>query len=75
MVFLFYRLPCCSNDSFFVTDRLSGSAPFKSKDEDSLYDLIKKGELDFSDEVWSSISSNGKPAVYPITLLIHQHLS
>ena len=33
--------------------------PFKSKDEDTLYDLIKKGELDFSDEVWNEVSSQG----------------
>lgn len=39
---------------------LSGTPPFKSKDEDSLYDLIKKGELDFSDEFWANISVNAK---------------
>lgn len=39
---------------------LSGSPPFKSKDEDSLYDLIKKGELDFSDEFWATVSVNAK---------------
>ncbi|XP_048768577.1 serine/threonine-protein kinase 33-like [Ostrea edulis] len=39
---------------------LSGSPPFKSKDEDSLYDLIKKGELDYSDEIWTTISDSAK---------------
>ena len=34
--------------------------PFRSKDEDHLYDLIKKGELDFSDDVWNEVSSSGK---------------
>ena len=33
--------------------------PFKSKHEDTLYELIKKGELDFSDEVWNEVSSQG----------------
>lgn len=39
---------------------LSGSPPFKSKDEDSLYELIKKGELDFSEEAWCKVSDNAK---------------
>ena len=39
--------------------RFCGNMPFKSKDEDTLYDLIKKGELDFSDEVWNEVSSQG----------------
>lgn len=46
-------------DHFVDVLRLSGSPPFKSKDEDSLYDLIKKGELDYSDEIWTTISDNG----------------
>ena len=39
--------------------RFCGNMPFKSKDEDTLYDLIKKGDLDFSDEVWNEVSSQG----------------
>lgn len=33
--------------------------PFRSKDEDNLYELIKKGELDFSDEMWNEVSAQG----------------
>lgn len=37
-----------------------GSMPFRSKDEDTLYELIKKGELDFSDEMWNEVSDQAK---------------
>ena len=33
--------------------------PFRSKDEEHLYDLIKKGVLDFSDDVWTEVSMGG----------------
>lgn len=37
-----------------------GYMPFRSKDEDNLYELIKKGELDFSDEMWKEVSEPAK---------------
>ena len=39
--------------------RFCGYMPFRSKDEDNLYELIKKGELDFSDEMWNEVSAQG----------------
>lgn len=51
---------CWSSRSPCYCFRLSGTPPFKSKDEDSLYDLIKRGELDFSDEFWATVSVNGR---------------
>ncbi|CAH1800245.1 unnamed protein product, partial [Owenia fusiformis] len=42
---------------------LVGSPPFKSKDEDSLYELIKKGDMDFSSPLWASISKGAKDCI------------
>lgn len=40
--------------------RLCGNPPFRSKDEDSLYELIKKGYVDFeTDEKWTKVSEEG----------------
>ncbi|XP_002739098.1 serine/threonine-protein kinase 33-like [Saccoglossus kowalevskii] len=42
---------------------MCGSPPFTGNDEDSLYDNIKKGELDFSQGVWPSVSDAAKDAI------------
>ncbi|XP_078662767.1 serine/threonine-protein kinase 33-like isoform X2 [Branchiostoma floridae x Branchiostoma belcheri] len=39
---------------------LAGHPPFFAKEEEKLYDLIKKGELDFSEPVWEDISEDAK---------------
>lgn len=40
---------------------ICGSPPFKASTEDELYEIIKKGEIDFtSDPVWNSISTEAK---------------
>ncbi|XP_052811117.1 serine/threonine-protein kinase 33-like [Mya arenaria] len=41
-----------------------GNPPFRSKDEESLYDLIKKGEIDFeSSDLWKEVSSEAKSCI------------
>lgn len=42
---------------------LCGSPPFRSKDEDTLYDMIKRGEIDFSGEVWKGISEEAQDCI------------
>ncbi|XP_067675965.1 serine/threonine-protein kinase 33-like [Haliotis asinina] len=42
---------------------LCGYPPFRSNDEDSLYEIIKKGEVDFSEEPWPSISEEAKMCI------------
>ncbi|KAK3602891.1 hypothetical protein CHS0354_018755 [Potamilus streckersoni] len=44
---------------------LCGNFPFRSKDkdEDSLFELIKKGQLDFSDEIWNDVSADAKKCI------------
>ncbi|XP_078000157.1 serine/threonine-protein kinase 33-like isoform X1 [Glandiceps talaboti] len=42
---------------------ISGIPPFHGKDEDSLYENIKKGELDFSAEPWSAVNEAAKDAI------------
>ncbi|XP_038065822.1 myosin light chain kinase A-like [Patiria miniata] len=42
---------------------LSGYPPFTGRDEDSLYEAIRKGELDFSGAVWKKVSSEAKNAI------------
>lgn len=39
--------------------RFCGYYPFRSKDDDSLYDIIKKGDIDFSDDMWNEVSDEG----------------
>ncbi|KAH3726798.1 hypothetical protein DPMN_052668 [Dreissena polymorpha] len=40
--------------------RFCGVPPFRSKDEENLYELIKKGDLDFtSSDVWEEVSDEG----------------
>lgn len=40
-----------------------GYYPFRSKDDDSLYDIIKKGDIDFSDEMWNEVSDEAKECI------------
>ncbi|XP_070581281.1 serine/threonine-protein kinase 33-like [Ptychodera flava] len=42
---------------------IQGSPPFVGKDEESLYENIKKGELDLSTGVWTEISEAAKDAI------------
>ncbi|XP_053093849.1 serine/threonine-protein kinase 33 isoform X1 [Pangasianodon hypophthalmus] len=39
---------------------LSGEPPFKSSSEEHLFEMIKKGELDFSAPVWDTVSDAAK---------------
>ncbi|XP_064594551.1 serine/threonine-protein kinase 33-like isoform X2 [Liolophura sinensis] len=39
---------------------LTGRPPFTAKDDDTLYELIKKGEVDFSDELWVTVSDDAQ---------------
>lgn len=43
---------------------LSGSPPFKARDEEALYDLIKKGDVLFQEDCWSHISDQAKAAIH-----------
>ena len=46
-----------------VFDRLSGTPPFHSRDEDKLYEIIKAANLNDSmseNPVWKSISKEGE---------------
>ncbi|KAK3096801.1 hypothetical protein FSP39_003437 [Pinctada imbricata] len=52
---------------------MSGGPPFKSKDEDSLYDIIKKGEIDFSDKAWVDKPDNAKHLIQKLLLLDPAH--
>ena len=40
--------------------RICGAPPFRSKDEDTLYSIIKKAEVDFDDDAWKDVSENGR---------------
>ncbi|XP_045197496.1 serine/threonine-protein kinase 33-like isoform X2 [Mercenaria mercenaria] len=40
-----------------------GYFPFRSKDDDSLYDIIKKGDIDFTDEMWNEVSDEAKECI------------
>ena len=52
---------------FYV--RLCGYPPFNGRDEDSLYEAIRKGDLDFTGAVWKKVSDEGiKFAVFTTTL-------
>lgn len=42
---------------------LSGSPPFFEEDDAKVYDLIVKGELNFSDEVWGHIGEEAKDLI------------
>ena len=39
---------------------LAGAFPFYDVDEDRLMDKIRKGEFDFSEKIWKSISSEAR---------------
>ena len=44
--------------------RLCGAPPFSSKDEDSLYEIIKNADVQHSDNPkWQSVSEQGKVAI------------
>ncbi|XP_060573843.1 serine/threonine-protein kinase 33-like isoform X2 [Ruditapes philippinarum] len=41
-----------------------GYFPFRSRnDDDSLYDIIKKGDIDFTDETWNEVSDEAKECI------------
>ncbi|KAL3882835.1 hypothetical protein ACJMK2_029139 [Sinanodonta woodiana] len=44
---------------------LCGNFPFRSKDkdEDSLFELIKKGQLEFTDDAWNEVSADAKKCI------------
>ncbi|XP_022112093.1 serine/threonine-protein kinase 33-like [Acanthaster planci] len=42
---------------------LSGYPPFTGRDEDGLYEEIRRGELDFSGAVWRKVSDEAKNAI------------
>ena len=45
----------------FVLCRFCGYPPFRAKEEEVLYDQIKKGDIDFTtDEVWKEVTKEGK---------------
>lgn len=48
MFYLFYLLS------------LTGRPPFVAETEEKLYELIKKGEVDFSDPCWETCHESGK---------------
>lgn len=39
---------------------LTGRPPFVAETEEKLYELIKKGEVDFSDPCWETCHESGK---------------
>ena len=48
--------------SLIIFDRLSGSPPFQSKDEDGLYEIIKTVDVSklYSDKaIWKSVTDEG----------------
>lgn len=50
---------CVANPIYFII-RLCGYPPFRAKDDNTLYELIKKGVVDFTtDEVWNKVSEEG----------------
>lgn len=60
--YIFTFLYVMSNFALFLHkyfNRFCGYPPFRSNDEDSLYDMIKKGDIDFSDELWEEVSDEG----------------
>ena len=44
----------------FAFCSLTGRPPFVAETEEKLYELIKKGEVDFSDPCWQSCPDSGK---------------
>lgn len=40
--------------------RLCGEPPFLANSEEKLFELIRKGELEFEDPVWDSVSESGE---------------
>ncbi|XP_071791570.1 serine/threonine-protein kinase 33-like [Asterias amurensis] len=42
---------------------LCGYPPFNGRDEDSLYEAIRKGDLDFTGAVWKKVSDEAKNAI------------
>lgn len=44
---------------FCFIHRLSGAPPFKARDEETLYEYIKKGEINFHDEHIKNCTESG----------------
>lgn len=42
---------------------IGGNPPFSGRDEEGLYENIRKGELDFTSKIWQNVSTEGKNAV------------
>ncbi|XP_071830684.1 serine/threonine-protein kinase 33-like [Apostichopus japonicus] len=42
---------------------IGGNPPFSGRDEDSLYENIRKGELDFTTNIWKEVSTEAKNAI------------
>ncbi|XP_013383603.1 serine/threonine-protein kinase 33 [Lingula anatina] len=42
---------------------LCGNPPFRAREEEKLYEMIKKGEIDFSEPVWEEISEDAKHVI------------
>jgi hypothetical protein len=48
------------SNMFFVMSRLCGNPPFQAKDEETLYELIKQGYVEFTpDKIWNQVSAQG----------------
>ncbi|XP_052243873.1 serine/threonine-protein kinase 33-like [Dreissena polymorpha] len=51
-----------------------GVPPFRSKDEENLYELIKKGDLDFtSSDVWEEVSDEAKDCIRGMLIVDPAH--
>lgn len=48
------------NILFILSLSLTGRPPFVAETEEKLYELIKKGEVDFSDPCWETCHESGK---------------
>ena len=48
---------------------LSGTFPFFAEGIDSLFELIKKGEFEFSNEIWDEISSEAKDLIQKLLVV------
>jgi len=46
-----------------VLFRICGYPPFRAKEEEVLYDSIKRAEVDFSDEKWEEVSEDAKMCI------------
>ena len=47
-------------NAFCFPFSLTGRPPFVAETEEKLYELIKKGEVDFSDPCWETCHESGK---------------